>query len=148
MAVQVHCERVDAQGVGEDVESLAEVADAVCSAEPEGVVEVTVDAFGVVTATVEPFEVGVAGRDWSDVLGAVEAAFAIVVVAVQPDGDDRAGVIWREPVVVVPPVGPGFGGAPVGSDALERYEREFTGLGKFAEPDLAATGEKLHVAGT
>jgi hypothetical protein len=56
-SVEVECEAVDAQGVGEQVEGLAVSADAVGPAEPEGVVEVAVDAFGVVATAVEAVEV-------------------------------------------------------------------------------------------
>ena len=52
MAVQG--EAVDAEGVGDEVEVLAFVADGVCSAEPEGVVECPVDGFGVVAAPESP----------------------------------------------------------------------------------------------
>ena len=77
-AVEVEGEAVDAQGVGEDVQELAMVADAVCSSEPEGVVEVAVYAFGVVAASVEVFEVGVVWWDGAKVLGAVEFAGCVV----------------------------------------------------------------------
>ena len=57
---------------------LAVVAEAVGAAEPEGVVEGAVDGFGVVAASEEPCEVGVAGRDGPEVLGAVEPAGLVV----------------------------------------------------------------------
>ena len=78
--VEVECEAVDAQGVGEQVEGLAQMADAVCSSEPEGVIEVTVDAFGVIATRVETVEVGVVGWDRAQVLGAVELTLLIVGV--------------------------------------------------------------------
>ncbi len=67
VAVEVDGEGVDAGGVGDEVEVLAGVADGVGSAEPEGVVERAVDAFGVIAAGEEPGEVGVTGWDGSDV---------------------------------------------------------------------------------
>ena len=48
--VAVEREAVDHEGVAQEVEELALVADAVGSAEPEGVVEVAVDGLGVVAA--------------------------------------------------------------------------------------------------
>jgi tagatose-1,6-bisphosphate aldolase non-catalytic subunit AgaZ/GatZ len=57
-SVAVEGEAVDHDGVAEEVERLAVVAEAVCAAEPEGVVEVAVDGFGVVAAGVEAREVG------------------------------------------------------------------------------------------
>ena len=54
-----------------------------------------VDGLGVVAARVEPFEVGVAGRDGPEVLGAVELAGGVVVVAVEPDGDGPGAVGGR-----------------------------------------------------
>ena len=86
-AVDVECEGVDAEGVGQQVEGSAVVAGAVRSAEPEAFVEVTVDGFGVVASAVEALEVGIARWDRSDVLGAVEFALSVVVVAVETDGD-------------------------------------------------------------
>ena len=88
MAVQG--EAVDAEGVGDEVEVLAFVADGVCPAEPEGVVEGSVDGFGVVASGVEGAERGVARRDGSDVLGPVELADLVFVVAVESDDDDAA----------------------------------------------------------
>jgi hypothetical protein len=50
--VSVEGEAVDHEGVAEEVEVLAGVADAVGASEPEGVFEVAVDGFGVVAAGV------------------------------------------------------------------------------------------------
>ena len=122
--VEVECEAVDAQGVGEQVEGLAQMADAVCSSEPEGVVKVAVDAFGVVATGVETVEVRVVGWDRSQVLGAVELALLVVGVAVQSDGDDTTTVLGRESVVVIPAVGPGFGSGAVGAGRCRSLCRE------------------------
>ena len=62
-SVTVEGESVDHEGVAEEVEVLAGVADAVGSSDPEGVFEVAVDGLGVVAPRVEAGEVGVAGRD-------------------------------------------------------------------------------------
>ena len=90
--VAVERERVDGEGEAEEVEVLAGVADAVGASEPHGVVEVTVDGFGVVAAGEEPFEVGVAGRDGPEVLGPVELPGGVFVVAVEADGDGLVAV--------------------------------------------------------
>ena len=95
-------EAVHAEGVGDEVEVLALVADAVGSAEPEGVVEVPVDGFGVVASFVERGEVQVGHGDGSDVLGAVEPASGVFVGAVEPDGDGAGAEAWREAVTAHP----------------------------------------------
>jgi hypothetical protein len=65
LAVQVRGEGVDTECVGEQDQGLAEVADPVCAAQPDGVVEVALNAPGVVAA-VAPFEVRVPGWDRGD----------------------------------------------------------------------------------
>jgi hypothetical protein len=82
LPVAVHGEGVDAEGVGQQVEVLALMSDGVGPAKPQGVVDGAVDALGVVAALVEIGEVRVGGRDGSDVLGPVELACLVVVVAV------------------------------------------------------------------
>ena len=57
--VPVDGDGVDDEGVAEQVEVLAGGAEAVGSSQVEGVVEVAVDALGVVAAGVEPREVRV-----------------------------------------------------------------------------------------
>ena len=49
-----------------------------------------VDALGIVASFVERFEVRIAGWDLTNVLGPVELALPIFVVAVQPDSHDPA----------------------------------------------------------
>jgi hypothetical protein len=92
--VEVQRQSVDAERVREQVQTLTVAADAVGSAQPQGVVEVAVDAPGVVAARVEPVEVGVTDRDRAQVLGAVEVALRIVGVAVEPDGDGPVPPPW------------------------------------------------------
>ncbi len=55
--------------------------------------------FGVVTAREEPLEVGVVRRDGPEVLGPVELARPVVVVAVETDGDDLVFVAGGELVI-------------------------------------------------
>jgi hypothetical protein len=81
---------------------LAGVPDGVGSAEPQGVVEVSVDGLGVVSAGVQSGEVGVVGGDGSHVLGPVEAPFVVFGVAVKPNSDRACTGPGREAVVVVP----------------------------------------------
>ena len=83
----VEGDTVDAEGEPDEVDVLAGVADRVGSTEPHGVVEVAVDGLSVVAAGVEPGEVGIIGGNGAYVLGAVQAAFVVVGVAVEADGD-------------------------------------------------------------
>lgn len=133
LAMKMHRDGVDAEGVGEHVEGLAEMADAVCPTQPDGVVEVTVDAFGVVAAPVEPFEVGITGRDRPHVLGAIELALAVLIITVETDRDHGAAVVGRESVVILPAEGAGLGLVAMGADPLEYNEGGLTGLGELAE---------------
>src|SRR5439155_11454911 len=98
-SVSVEGEAVDHEGVAEEVEVLAGVADAVGAPDPEGVFEVAVDGFGVVASRVEASEVGVARRDGPDVFGAVELAGCVFGCSVEADGDDLVAVAIREAVV-------------------------------------------------
>jgi len=61
-SVAVEREAVDHEGVAHEVEELTLVSHAVGAAEPEGVVEVAVDALGVVASCVEFGEVRVVRR--------------------------------------------------------------------------------------
>ena len=70
MLVAVEGESVDHEGVAEEIEVLAGMAEAVGASEPERVDEVAVDRFGIVAAWVETCEVGVGGGDGPDVFGA------------------------------------------------------------------------------
>ena len=92
LAMPLCCERVHHQRVAEQVDVLADMADGVGASEPERVVELTVDALGVVATRVEPAEVIVVGRDRPEVLGPVQLARRVRVVAVQSHGD-RSGAI-------------------------------------------------------
>ena len=138
-------EAVHAEGVGDEVEVLALVADAVGSAEPEGVVEVPVDGFGVVASFVERGEVQVGHGDGSDVLGAVEPASGVFVGAVEPDGDGAGAEAWREAVVVVPAILAVLVGVAVGADAGEFGEVVFAGVGEGGDADCSVAGEEVDV---
>jgi hypothetical protein len=126
--VTVKRERVDGEREAKQVEQLAGVADAVGAAEPHGVVEVAVDALGVVAAGEEPFEVGVVGRDGPEVLGPVQLARRVLVVAVEAHRDDLVAVAVGQLVVVVPAVPPGLVAVTVRTDARERNEVKFAGV--------------------
>jgi len=119
---------------------LAGVADAVGAAEPHGVVEVAVDGLGVVAAGEEPFEVGVAGWDGAQVLGAVELARRVLVVAVEPDRDGLVVVAGGELVVVVPAVAAVLVPAAVGADARQPLEVWLAGVGELDDSECAAVG--------
>ena len=97
----MHAQGVDAERVRDHVQQLSSVPDAVGPSQPEGVVEVAVDAFGVVASPLEDFEVGVAGWDLADVLGPVELALRVLRVRVESDGDDPAAEAVGEAVGVV-----------------------------------------------
>ncbi len=88
-------EAVDHEGVAEQVEVLALVAEAVGAAEPKAVVESAVDGFGVVASLVEVLEVGVVGGDGPNVLSPIELPSSIVVVAVQADAHGSGAVAIR-----------------------------------------------------
>jgi hypothetical protein len=64
--VAVQRESVDHEGVAQRVEVLAGVADAVGASDPEAVVDAAVEGLGVESPRVEAREVGVSGRDGSD----------------------------------------------------------------------------------
>ena len=76
-----HSQPVHEQRVADEVDLLAEVADAMGPSEEQCVLEVPVDGFGVVPSRVKASEVGIAGRDGPDVLGSVEALGPVLVVA-------------------------------------------------------------------
>ena len=99
-SVAVQGEAVDHDGVAEEVERLAVVG----AAEPEGVVEVAVDGFGVVAARVEAREVGVGWCDGPEVFGAVQFPRGVLFGVVESDGDDPVAVVVGELVVVVPTI--------------------------------------------
>ena len=81
-SVFVNGDAVHAEGEAEKVDVLAGVPDGVGSAEPQGVVEVSVDGLCVVSAGVQSGEVGVVGCDGSHVFGPVETASVVLGVAV------------------------------------------------------------------
>ena len=133
----VEGEAVDHEGVAEEVEVLAGVADAVGAAEPEGVFEVAVDGFGVVAAGVEAGEVGVGGWDGPDVLGAVEPAGGVFGGAVEPDGDGLAAVGVR-----------GAGSRCTSGTCRSCRRCDACGCGEFGEGEVAGFGEFTDADGT
>ena len=73
----LHAQGVDAERVGDHVQQLSPVPDTVGSPQPQRVIQVPVDALGVVTSSVEDLEVGITWRDLAHVLGTVELAFRL-----------------------------------------------------------------------
>jgi hypothetical protein len=98
---------------------LTGVANTVGASQPHRVIETSVDRLGVVASRIEGGEVGIRGRDRSDVLGPVQLADDIFGIVVEPDSDRAAAVTLREAVVVVPAKEP----APV-SDAMGSHPRQ------------------------
>ncbi len=82
-SVFVEGDAVHRQGEADQVDVLAGVANGMGSAEPHGVVEVSVDGLGIVSTRVQLGEVGVVGGDGPHVLGPVEAPFVVLGVAVK-----------------------------------------------------------------
>jgi hypothetical protein len=118
--VAVEGEGVDHEGVAEEVEVLAGVAEAVGASDPEGVVDAAVDGFGVEAAGVEAGEVGVGGRDGPDIFGAVELAGFVASVGVHADGQDSASEVVGEAVVAVPAVTGVLVAVAMGADPVQR----------------------------
>jgi len=138
-ACAVSGEGVDHECEADEIEVLALVADAVGASEPQTVIEATVDALGIVTATIQPREVRVAGGDGPDVLGPVELAAGVVVGSMQPDGDGPAAEVVGELIVVVPPVLPIGVTVAVRVDAFEWSEVQVAGIGE--DPDPVGAGK-------
>jgi hypothetical protein len=126
--VSVERESVDHQGVAEEVEVLAGVADAVRAADPESVFDVAVDRFRVVASRVETREVRIRRWDGPYVLGAIELACDVFCVAVESDGDglvlERLHQTW------------GFEGHAVGNEA----QLELAPPGRLAVRAASACG--------
>src|SRR4051812_33415738 len=145
--MSVQRERVHAEGEAEEVEVLAGVSDAVSTPEPHGVVEVTVDGLGVVTAWEEPFEVGVTRRDGPEVLGPVELAGLVVLVGVETDRDDLVVVASRQLIVVVPAVPAALVSVAVRSDARDRHEALGSGVVELCDAERATGRVETHRPG-
>ena len=137
MALQ--CEGVHGERVGQQVESLTGGPDGVGSAEPERVVEGAVDGLGVVASGVQGPERRVGGRDGPDVLGAVELADLVFVVAVEANDDDAPAEVVGEAVVVVPAVGADLVGLAAGADPGEFGEELLAGVSDGEDADRAGS---------
>jgi len=142
-ALSVEGEAVDHERVAEEVQGLTVVAEAVGSAEPEGVVEVAVDAFAVVATRIEATKVGVGCGDGSDVLAPVQLPLCVLGGAVESDGHDPAAETVGESVVVVPAVVPGLIAIAMCTHARQLDVVEVAGLGQFADTDGATTRVQL-----
>src|SRR5947208_5846283 len=145
--VTVECEAVDHEGVAEQVEQLAFVPDAVGAAQPEGVIQVAVDALGVIATGVEPGEVGVGGRDDADVLGPVQLAGCVLGGSVEPQRDDAGAEVVGEAIVVVPAVAARLVGVAVRPHPRECAEVEVPSFGQLTDPEDPAPGVELDGSG-
>ena len=114
--------------------------DGVRSSEVEGVVEGTVDGLGVVALAEQHVEVRVGRWDGPDVLGAVQLAGAVFVVAVEPDGDLAT---LGEAVVVVPAEQAALVRLAVGADPGEGDEVELALVVELADPEGATAGVQV-----
>jgi hypothetical protein len=101
LPVLVKGQRVDHEGVPEQVHVLAGVADAVGPAQVQGVLEAAVDRLGVAPPAVDLFEIGIARGDRPDVLGPVELAGGVLVVVVEAHRDGLAAVALGKLIIVV-----------------------------------------------
>ena len=101
-AVPVQRKAVDAEGEGQQVQVLTFVSNRMRPPQPKRVTERTVDRLGIVATLVQTSEVRVRRRDGPDVLGPVEPAPLVVLVAMQPDRDRPGTEPLGEPVNVVP----------------------------------------------
>jgi hypothetical protein len=128
------------EGVAEQVEVLAGVADCARTAEVESVVEIAVDRLGIVATWVEPGEVGVRRRDGSEVLSAVEFASSVGVVAVEATGQRAGAVALGELVVVVPAEPAALVAVAVGAHASQVGEGELARVGWLADAERATAG--------
>ena len=84
----------------------------------------------VIAASVQPFEVRVAGWDLANVLGPVEPPTLLIAVPVQSDGDNAAAVLVGQSVVVVPAVGAALVRVAVRSHPCQRDEHGLAGVGQ------------------
>ena len=81
--MHVHRHRVHTHRVRDQVQQLPAGADRMRPAKPERVVEVPIDALGIVAPLVQRLEVRITGWDLADLLGPVELPLPILVVGVQ-----------------------------------------------------------------
>ena len=80
LAAHVHDQGVDAERVRDHVQRLATVPDTVRPPQPQRVIEMPVDALGVVASPVQHFEVRIARRDLPHILRPVELALRVLCV--------------------------------------------------------------------
>src|SRR5438105_15855879 len=87
MSVAMQRQRVHHQRVSEDLGMLAEPAQAVGPPKVHGVVQASVDGFGVVSPAIQLGEVRMRGGDGPHVLWPVEASSLILLCLVEANSD-------------------------------------------------------------
>ena len=85
-------ERVDHEGVPEQVHVLAGMAHAVGSPEVEAVLQPPVDGLGIAAPPIQTFEVGITRRDRTDVLCPIELATFVDPIGLESHHDRPAAV--------------------------------------------------------
>src|SRR5205807_9780645 len=88
----VESERVDHEGVPEQVHVLAGMPDAVGSPEVEAVLQPSVDGLGIAAPPIQTLEVGITRRDRTDVLCPVELATFVDPIGLESHHDRPAAV--------------------------------------------------------
>ena len=104
---------------------LAEPAQAVGPPKVHGVVEASVDGFGVVSPAVQLGEVRITGGNGPDVLWPVEAPSLILICPVEANSDLSWSFLLGQRVVVVPAVRPVLVADPVRPHPRQFYEQGF-----------------------
>src|SRR3954453_22143770 len=93
------------------------------------------------------FEVGTCGGERAEVLGPVQLAGRVLLVAVESHGDRRAVIVGGELVVVVPAVAASLVRGAVGADAGEGDEVEVAGVDVFAHAEVLRRGRRARWCG-
>ena len=101
-------ERVDHEGVPEQVHVLAGMAHAVGSPEVEAVLQPPVDGLGIAAPPIQTFEVGITRRDRTDVLCPIELATFVYPIGLESHHDCPAAVRIGQCALVVPAVEAGL----------------------------------------
>ena len=122
--------------------------DAVCTTQPQRVVEVPVDALRVVASPVQHFEVRITRRDLADVLRPIELALRILRVRMQPHRHHSPTQTVGQSVVVVPTERASLVDVAMRSDPVERHEHRLARLGHLTQPDPTTLRNQPHLLDT